>query len=270
MRVPDRRAEPLAPRGVAARRAARRAAGRARPLGARHARPAASCGTARPARRAPRPRVRPTAACSTPCATTRSGCAGGTWWAGCSTAPTTSSPGRPFERERRADAGARGFPTIRPACSARWPGATASRIWSSSGWPIPEPTVRFWNSLVALAPARADRGSARVRAGGAPWCFWLPPTRERVAGHAYAVPSPRETDPVEVLNGTRRRASPATPPGCSASAGLDVVFFGTRMRRRIPPGSSCAGAIRGRDRMWRRRWARGGCGRSRTRSGGWT
>ena len=47
-----------------------------------------SCGMVRPARRGPRPRARPIAACSTRCATTASGSPNGTWWAGCSTAPT--------------------------------------------------------------------------------------------------------------------------------------------------------------------------------------
>ncbi len=54
----------------------------------------------------------------------------------------------------------------------------------------------------------------------------MPTERERVQGHAYAVPSPARRVTVEVLNGTKR-------PGLARSAtrrlrrhGLDVVHFG--------------------------------------------
>lgn len=58
-------------------------------------------------------------------------------------------PGRPFDRERRAEL-ARRLPrdlsgVLREVARARIQHLIAS------GWPLPEPTVRFWNSLVAPA-----------------------------------------------------------------------------------------------------------------------
>ncbi|HXS23454.1 MAG TPA: HD domain-containing protein [Gemmatimonadales bacterium] len=61
-------------------------------------------------------------------------------------------PGRPFDRERRAEL-ARRFPVdsrgvLREIASQRLVHIMAS------GWPLPEPTVRFWNSLVTPSPSR--------------------------------------------------------------------------------------------------------------------
>ena len=55
----------------------------------------------------------------------------------------------------------------------------------------------------------------------------LPPERERVAGHAYAIPSPGRRIRVEVLNGTRRAGVARVATRALRQQGLDVVFFGT-------------------------------------------
>ena len=60
-------------------------------------------------------------------------------------------PGRPFEQAERADLAAR-F----PADAARVLREVARRRLDhliQSGWPLPEPTVRFWNSLVTPSSA---------------------------------------------------------------------------------------------------------------------
>lgn len=59
-------------------------------------------------------------------------------------------PGRPFDKEKRADLAAR-FPrdvsgVLREVARARL------RRLVESGWPIPEPTYRFWNSLWSQEP----------------------------------------------------------------------------------------------------------------------
>ena len=56
-------------------------------------------------------------------------------------------PGRDFDRERRAEL-ARRLPEDPAAVLYAVAAARLSRI-VTKGWPIPEPTVRFWNSLVA-------------------------------------------------------------------------------------------------------------------------
>ncbi|MEO7984886.1 MAG: LytR C-terminal domain-containing protein [Gemmatimonadales bacterium] len=61
--------------------------------------------------------------------------------------------------------------------------------------------------------------------GGAVWRFW-PPPRERVQGHAYAVPTARERITVEVLNGTRRQGLARVATRVLREHGIDVVFFG--------------------------------------------
>ena len=86
-------------------------------------------------------------ACSTRCATTRLGWPSGTWSAGFSIAPTTSIPGAPSEREERAELAER-LPddpsgVLREVARARLIHTV------KSGWPLLDPTVRFWNSLVA-------------------------------------------------------------------------------------------------------------------------
>lgn len=55
----------------------------------------------------------------------------------------------------------------------------------------------------------------------------LPPRREHVAGHAYAIPSPGRRIRVEVLNGTSRIGLARTATRGLRQQGLDVVFFGT-------------------------------------------
>ena len=54
----------------------------------------------------------------------------------------------------------------------------------------------------------------------------LPPEREHVQGHAYAIPSPDRRITVEVLNGTRRPGAARVATRILRRQGLDVVFFG--------------------------------------------
>lgn len=65
---------------------------------------------------------------------------------------------------------------------------------------------------------------ALVAAAGA-WWLW-PAPRERVQGHAYAVPSPGRRIAVEVLNGTRRQGLARVATRVLRERGIDVVFFG--------------------------------------------
>lgn len=62
-------------------------------------------------------------------------------------------PGREFARERRAELAAR-YPQD-PAGVLREVALLRLSRLVTSGWPIPEPTVRFWNSLVAGSSAPA-------------------------------------------------------------------------------------------------------------------
>jgi HD superfamily phosphohydrolase YqeK len=62
-------------------------------------------------------------------------------------------PGREFARERRADLAAR-YPQDPAGVLREVAQLRLSRL-VTSGWPIPEPTVRFWNSLVAGSSAPA-------------------------------------------------------------------------------------------------------------------
>jgi hypothetical protein len=55
----------------------------------------------------------------------------------------------------------------------------------------------------------------------------LAPRRERIPGHAYAIPAPGKRIRVEVLNGTRRPGFARTATRALRERGLDVVFFGT-------------------------------------------
>lgn len=59
----------------------------------------------------------------------------------------------------------------------------------------------------------------------------LPPRRELVQGHAYAIPSPERRITVEVLNGTRRAGAARVATRILRRQGLDVVFFGNADRR---------------------------------------
>lgn len=63
-------------------------------------------------------------------------------------------PGRGFDRERRAEL-ARQLPDD-PAGVLREVAAARLAHIVSSGWPILEPTARFWNSLLAAAPSKPD------------------------------------------------------------------------------------------------------------------
>jgi HD superfamily phosphohydrolase YqeK len=58
-------------------------------------------------------------------------------------------PGRDFARERRAELAAR-LPTDVSAVLREVARDRLKHI-VASGWPLPEPTVRFWNSLVAAS-----------------------------------------------------------------------------------------------------------------------
>ncbi len=51
--------------------------------------------------------------------------------------------------------------------------------------------------------------------------------RDRVEGHAYAIPSARDRIMVEVLNGTSRNGLARTATRLLRRQGLDVVFFGS-------------------------------------------
>ncbi len=54
----------------------------------------------------------------------------------------------------------------------------------------------------------------------------VPPRRERVQGHAYAIPSAKRRIVVEVLNGTDRAGVARAATRQLRRRGLDVVFFG--------------------------------------------
>ena len=58
----------------------------------------------------------------------------------------------------------------------------------------------------------------------------MPPRREHVAGHAYALPSPGRRIRLEVLNGTGRSGVARVATRALREQGLDVVFFGTGPR----------------------------------------
>jgi hypothetical protein len=51
--------------------------------------------------------------------------------------------------------------------------------------------------------------------------------RDRVAGHAYPIPSAEDRIVVEVLNGTTRAGLARTATRLIRQQGLDVVFFGS-------------------------------------------
>lgn len=55
----------------------------------------------------------------------------------------------------------------------------------------------------------------------------LPPKREHLPGHAYAIPSRGRRIRVEVLNGTQRPGFARLATRALRQQGLDVVFFGT-------------------------------------------
>lgn len=61
-------------------------------------------------------------------------------------------PGRAFKREWRAELAVR-FPED-PAGVVRAVATDRLRHLVDSGWPIPEPTVRFWNNIVASSGSR--------------------------------------------------------------------------------------------------------------------
>jgi HD superfamily phosphohydrolase YqeK len=61
-------------------------------------------------------------------------------------------PGRPFDRERRADL-ARRFPQD-PSGVLREVARCRLTNHIANSWPVLEPTVRFWNSLVATSSPR--------------------------------------------------------------------------------------------------------------------
>jgi len=61
-------------------------------------------------------------------------------------------PGRPLEREQRAEL-ARRFPADSGAVLREVARRRLTHV-IASGWPLPEPTVRFWNSLVTPSPSR--------------------------------------------------------------------------------------------------------------------
>ena len=105
-------------------------------------------GTVLPAPPAPRRRGRPIAACSTPCAITRSGSPNGTWSGRILYCADYLEPGRKHDREWRADLAAR-LPSADGAGACRQVATRAGGAHGDLGPLLLEPTVRFWNSLVA-------------------------------------------------------------------------------------------------------------------------
>jgi len=59
-------------------------------------------------------------------------------------------PGRAFDSATRADL-ARRFPTEPAVVLGRIATQRLTHL-IQSGWPLPDPTVRFWNSLIAVSP----------------------------------------------------------------------------------------------------------------------
>ena len=155
--------------------------------------------------------------------------------------------GRAFRREWRA-AQADRFPDDPAGVLLTVAGERLAHL-IESGRPLIDPTVRFWNSLVAPSGFALIAALALAIAGAV--ALMLPPERERVAGHAYAIPSPGKRIRVEVLNGTRRPGVARVATRALRQQGLDVVFFGTgpasdSTRIYRAPGRSGAGAGRGR------------------------
>jgi hypothetical protein len=59
----------------------------------------------------------------------------------------------------------------------------------------------------------------------------IPPEREHLPGHAYAIPSPDRRITVEVLNGTLRPGVARAATRMLRRQGLDVVYFGNADER---------------------------------------
>ncbi len=182
-----------------------------------------SCGTGPRARRAPRPKARPIAACSTPCAITRSGSPSGTWSDGSCTAPTTwsraasrsGSGGRSWRRACRRS------PTLvlRQVARARLlhtvsSGPAASR----TDGPLLEQSRRRALRILLIGVAVVGLAAA-VR-------LLVPPPPAPVRERSYAIPSPGRRITVEVLNGTKRSGAARAATRMLRGRGLDVVFFG--------------------------------------------
>ena len=181
----------------------------------------------------------------------------------------------------------RGLPRAGPRLRARAAGRArralprrsrrrAARGRRATGWPTssaqagPSPSPRCASGTASShPPARADRRAGAWRSP-ARWRCCSPPEREHVAGHAYAIPSPGRRIRVEVLNGTRRPGSARLATRRAAAAGPRRGVLRTGPAADIARGSSCGGAIRGRDGTWPRRSAPGGWWSSPTRSAGWT
>ncbi|HEU5039711.1 MAG TPA: LytR C-terminal domain-containing protein [Gemmatimonadales bacterium] len=84
--------------------------------------------------------------------------------------------------------------------------------------PLLEQPGRLRAVLIALTALAAVVLAAVV--------LMIPPKREHVRGHAYAIPSPERRVTVEVLNGTRRAGTARVATRMLRRQGLDVVFFG--------------------------------------------
>ena len=192
-------------------------------MGRHHSRARRSCGTARRAPRTPRPKARPTGACSTRCGITPSGWPSGTWSGGSSIAPTYLDPGRPFDREARAELAER-LPqdpggVLREVARARLLHHGQDRMAHSRAHsPILEQPRHRWLWLALSA------GLILLAAGSG---FLLRGEREQEpVNHAFAVPAVRGRVMVEVLNGTRRQGVARTATRMLRGRGLDVVFLG--------------------------------------------
>ena len=157
---------------------------------------------------------------------------------------------RSFARERRAELAER-LP-LRPARrpQARWP-RTGLRIWSTSGGRILDPTVRFWNSLVAeLLRADPDRARGARRSPAQRCCCW-----SRRSARSTARPCLSGA----VARGARhgrgaerdqpRRRGARRPPGCCGGRGWMWSIFGNADAAVDSTRSSCAVAIRPRGAM---------------------
>ena len=82
--------------------------------------------------------------------------------------------------------------------------------------PVLEQPRRPWRYLALIL--------ALLAAGGVVAFLW--PRRERVEGHAFAVPSPDRRIVVEVLNGTGRQGLARVATRMLRRQGIDVVYLG--------------------------------------------
>ena len=266
---PTSERQPLAPRGVAARRAAGRAGGRAATAG-------------RPRRPGP-PELR-----HGPASAARAKAEGETDRGVLDAVRYHSiglaewdmvgrmlycadylEPGRKREREWRAELAAR-FPA-EPALVLRAGGPRAGGPHGELRAPAP----RTYGPFLEQPRRRALRivliVAAALALAAAVGC-WCRRRRRAPRGPRLPHPSAEQRIMVEVLNGTRRAGARARRrPACCGSRAWTWCTSATRTRRRTRPGSSCGGVIPGGGETCAEALGAGTIvGASRTRCGGWT